>query len=233
MGGLFVGRLPPMIALAENQKEGSLSTRFVSMLPSIRGQLRYAFRYETPEEREELMAEALADCWLAFVRLVERGADDVAFATPLAQFAIKHIRSGRQVGCRLNKDDVSSTYAQRARDFTVERLDYFDLQEETWQESLLEDRTAGPAEIAAMRIDFSAWLLTLSETHRKIAKVLATGESTKSVAEMFQLSHGRISQLRNELHDAWRRFQGELNEVVGKRPSRTKNSVVRELSLSN
>jgi hypothetical protein len=38
---------------------------------------------------------------------------------------------------------------------------------------------------------------------------LASGEPTSRVAKMFRVSDGRISQLRRELHSAWKKFQGE------------------------
>jgi hypothetical protein len=47
---------------------------------------------------------------------------------------------------------------------------------------VVEDRNAGPAEVAATRIDFSDWLATLPERNRRIAETLATGECTSSVA---------------------------------------------------
>ena len=91
----------------------------------------------------------------------------------------------------------------------VKRLDHYSEQEETWQEVLVEDRHTTPAEVARVRIDFRAWLSTLSRRDRKIALTLADGETTGTTARKFSLCDGRISQLRGELHDSWREFQGE------------------------
>ena len=112
----------------------SYSVTFLSLLPAIREQARFAFRTEKPELRQELIAEVIANCWVAFVRLVERGLLEVIYPTPLAQYAIKQVRDGRRVGCRLNVRDVSSEYAQRAKHFTVERLDRFDERRGEWKE---------------------------------------------------------------------------------------------------
>ena len=70
-----------------------------------------------------------------------------------------------------------------------------------WQEVLVEDRRAsGPAEIAACRIDSSAWLASLPDRNRDIAEqLLATSESTTAAARQFGLTAGRVSQLRREL----------------------------------
>jgi len=59
-------------------------------------------------------------------------------------------------------------------------------------------------------MDVRAWFATLSRRTRQIAKDLAYGFSTSEVAKKHGVTAGRISQLRRELHDAWRVFQGEL-----------------------
>ena len=73
----------------------------------------------------------------------------------------------------------------------------------------MEDRHAGPAEVATTKIDFTEWLKSLPARLRRITKLLATGEKTSIVAEKFGVSAGRISQLRKELAQAWKKFQGE------------------------
>ena len=88
-------------------------------------------------------------------------------------------------------------------------MDKFDQQQEAWLEVLVEDRRAGPAEVAATRIDFSAWLRCLPRRLRKIASFLAGGENTTAAAKRFRLSPGRVSQIRQELLQNWRRFQGD------------------------
>jgi transposase-like protein len=54
---------------------------------------------------------------------------------------------------------------------------------------------------------------------RKIALALASGETTKAVAKMFDLSPARISQLRAWLKKSWEEFQGEAD--TGGRPQPT------------
>jgi len=183
--------------------------KFLALLPTIRDQTRFAFRSEPPERRQDLIAEAIANCWVAFVRLVERGLIDVVYPTPLAQFAIRQVRDGRRVGAKLNARDVSSEHAQRLKRFIVERLDRYDDENGEWQEVVVEDRHVGPAETAAARIDIADWFASLPRKKRHIAATLASGESTKRAARRFRVSPGRISQLRRELHDDWQQYQGE------------------------
>ena len=133
----------------------------------------------------------------------------MAYASALARFGVAQTRDGRKVGGRLNVHDVSSVYCQREKGITLEQLDKFDKEEEAWQEVLVEDRHAGPAEVAVTRIDFSTWLQLLPRRLRKIATFLAGGETTTAAAKRFRVSQGRISQIRKELFLAWHRFQGE------------------------
>ena len=67
-------------------------------------------------------------------------------------------------------------------------------EEEAWAEISVEDKHAGPAETAIVRIDFSTWLQLLPRRLRKIAMFLANGETTTAAAKRFGVSQGRISK---------------------------------------
>jgi hypothetical protein len=116
---------------------------------------------------------------------------------------------GRQVSCKLNGRDLLSRYAQQKQGFQVERLDRYDTEEQGWQETVVEDRHAGPDLVAATRIDFADFLNTLANKQRKIANFLANGETTKAAARKFRLTAGRVSQVRRELKQAWEAFVGD------------------------
>ena len=175
---------------------------FLAMLPSIQRQARRAFSGHSAHDREEAAAAVLALALAAYVRLVELGKPEMAYATVLAEYAVRHYRAGRCVGCRLNCRDVASPACQRRRGFAVESHG-------DWELTVIEDRRATPAELAALRVDFGDWLVTLSPRDRKLVNVLATGEPTSAVASMFRVTAGRVSQLRRELFHSWRRFMGE------------------------
>jgi hypothetical protein len=182
--------------------------RFLEMLPKIRRRAEFAFRCLPAEQREEQVQEAVANAYVAFVRLVDRGRADAAFATPLANFAIRRVLATRLVGSGLSADDVLSR-ASYGSGIVVESLDSIDEAQNKWRAALIEDRRAGPAEIAAARIDLAAWFRSLPSRNRRIAESLAVGESTCGVARQFSLSSGRISQLRGELEASWRAYQGQ------------------------
>jgi hypothetical protein len=201
-----------MVIIAKRHRNRASRTchaDFERILPQIREQARLAFRYAQPELKEELIAEVVANTFCAYQRLVERGKAHLAYATPLAQYAIKQIRCGRRVGSKLNNRDISSRYAQLCNGITVERLNGFDPEEGEWHDTLVEDRRAGPADTAAARIDVATWFRSLRPRDRRIAQTLATGETTRATARKFGVTDGRVSQLRRELEASWSLFQGE------------------------
>ena len=201
-----------MIAFTKKQNRQSHDShqqQFLVMLPRIRRRAMVAFGHLGPEARDELAAEVVANAYCAFVRLAERGKADIAYAVPLAIFAIRQVREGRRVGSKRNIRDVTSPYAQHKKGITVESLDQGGNDEPDWREIVVEDRHAGPDEVASTRIDFSEWLRSMPQRTRRIATTLATGETTGDVAQRFQVSSSRISQLRRELMQSWDQFQSE------------------------
>ena len=184
-------------------------TKFERMLPLIERKAAHAFPKVRRDVREELVAEVIANVFCAFARLVERGCESKAFATPLTDFAIRQVRAGRRVAGSPSSRDVMFRLRRADSDLAVQRLFMHSRENDSWHEIVVEDRRAGPAEVAATRIDFGDWLGLLSKRDRRIATTLATGETTSRVAKKFGLSPGRISQLRREFHDSWLEFHRE------------------------
>ena len=142
-------------------------------------------------------------------RLADRGKLHRAFATPLADFAIRQIRAGRRVGGRLNVRDVTSRHCQLRKHVCMQRLDRYNWRKHEWREIVVEDRHAGPDHVVMVRLDFAAWLGSLPTRNRRIAEMLAGGAAGKDVARRFGISPGRVSQLRGELREHWQCFRGE------------------------
>jgi hypothetical protein len=182
---------------------------FMAMVPTIATHARIAFRDLNVDACEEAVQEVICNACCAFARLVKLNKTDVAYPSALARFGVAQTRDGRKVGGKLNNRDVSSEYCQRQKDVIVERLDKFDREVDAWKEVIVEDKHAGPAEVAATRIDFTAWLQALPRRLRRIATFLANSETTTAAARRFRVSQGRISQIRKELYLAWHRFQGD------------------------
>jgi hypothetical protein len=195
--------------------------QFLDMLPRICSQARRAFRQLRPEHQDELVQEVVANAYCQFVRLVRRGKSELAFATPLASFAIRQVIAGRRVADKPRLRDVLSPQARSVDGIIVERLDVFDEQQCEWRQVLVEDRHATPADIAAARIDVAAWLCSLSVRNRRIAKTLAMGETTTDAAGQFGVSRARISQLREELKTSWEKFHERGQQHAGQAAQRS------------
>jgi hypothetical protein len=188
--------------------------KFLAMLPRIRRRAAYYLRRLPRKDRAEAIEEVVARAFVNYVRLIERGKAELAFAGPLARYGAYQYLSGRRVGNRMNGQDVTSDYCRQKTKVSLEQLNHFDTPTDEWQEILVEDKHSGPAEVATTRIDFSAWLESLPVRTRHVAETLATGEGTSHVARMFDCSASRISQLRRELHQAWSTFTGEAAAVT-------------------
>ena len=182
---------------------------FLAMLPIVQEYARRAFRHLKGDEREDAVEEVIANVLVAYVRLVELKNTGVAHPTVLTRYAIVQVCDGRRVGNHLNVHEVLSQYAQRTKDFTVQRLDRFDKEDGEWMEAVVEDHRTPVADQAAFRIDFPAWLAIHPRRDRRIAETLAAGHSTNETARRFHVSPGRVSQKRRELQVSWQRFHGE------------------------
>jgi len=179
------------------------------MVPTIMRYARRAFRDTSEELREDLIEEAIANCLVAYVRLVERGKEDLAYPTVLAMFAIKQIKDGRRVGKRINSRDLYDQHAQIKGAYQLRHLGSPGDFRGGWKEHLIDNRRTPVPDQVAFRIDFPAWLNTLSARDRRITNELATGERPGDVAREFGVSPGRVSQLRRELQRSWEEFIGD------------------------
>jgi DNA-directed RNA polymerase sigma subunit (sigma70/sigma32) len=56
------------------------------------------------------------------------------------------------------------------------------------------------------RLDFKDWLRSLTPRERRIIRAMARNERTKDLSRQFEVSPGRISQMRREFKEGWERF---------------------------
>ena len=148
------------------------------MLPASARHARTAFRSRRGDERDDLIQEVIANTAVAFLRLVQLGKQQVAYALVPARYGVAQVIDGRRVGNRLRIGNVLSSYCPRKMGLVVERLDKFEDDDRAWQEIVVDHRTATPADIARVRIDFDEWLTTLSRRNRRTAEPLAVGNRT-------------------------------------------------------
>ena len=199
----------------------SWQSSFLQVLPAVQQHAQIRFRRLTADRREEAIQEAIdSDCEI-YQLAVEQVKLKVVRPGSLADFAVRHVRTGRHVGGSQNAArDVMSPSCQRRYGIEVVSLDHHrvsaGLRDGTdgWKKIAVEDRKANIPDLSAFRIDFTQWLRTLTRRDRSIISALTSGETTKAVAEQFGLSEGRVSQLRRKFEKLWRLFQGEAEEAA-------------------
>ena len=98
---------------------------FLKWLPRIRTAAAIAFRHVRGQDRDDLIAETVANAYVAMAALADRNALTSHFPSVLSRFAISQIKDGRRVDNRSNVREVLSEYSQKHKGFTVDRLDHF------------------------------------------------------------------------------------------------------------
>jgi hypothetical protein len=202
-----------------------LHARFLSILPRIQTHAEIHFRHlRCPGRREDAIAEVVALAWKWFLRLTQQEKDVGEFVSAVADFAVRHVRSGRKLCGQQRSKDAMSPVAQRRHGFRVEPLTQPTRQghdglfsdphgqdtRDAFEERLRDNTVTPPEEQAAFRIDYPVWLSQLGGRNRRIALDMALDHSTRELAARHRLSQGRISQLRREFHLDWRWFHGEV-----------------------
>ena len=203
---------------------GSLQAAFLSILPRIELHARLYFRHlRCPQRQDDAVQETLALAWRWFVRLVERGKDPLTFPTVLAAYAARAVRCGRRLCGQGGGKDVLSPLARQRHGFAVEGLPCSvraahderygvaggQRRQDAWEERLRDNTQTPVPEQVAFRLDFPAWLDSLTPRERRLVGEMANSERTLDLSQRFDVSPARISQLRRELHADWRRFLGD------------------------
>jgi DNA-directed RNA polymerase specialized sigma24 family protein len=203
---------------------------FTAHLPAIENATRYAFRRRLRrQEYEDVLAEAIAACWSAWVGLISRGRDPLEVGVcGIASQAVRYVRNGRRLargrnGGGRHKMDIYHGRAQVLGGYKVisydtgpaERSDYGPA---AWKEVLIADRRTTPADVACARLDFQSWLSSLPERRRRTAELLAQGYGTGEVAREVGVTAPAIAQARAALARSWSEFQGERGPGGDRRP---------------
>jgi hypothetical protein len=201
-----------------------LHAAFLSILPRIERHARLYFRHlRCPQRQDDAVAETVALAWRWFVRLVERGKDPLSFPTVLAAYAARAVRCGRRLCGQRSGKDVLSPLARQRHGFAVEGLPNSvraahderygvpggQRRQDAWEERLRDNTQTPVPEQVAFRLDFPAWLDSLTPRERRLVGEMANSERTLDLSRRFDVSPARISQLRRELHADWRRFLGD------------------------
>jgi hypothetical protein len=201
-----------------------LEDAFLALLPHIETHGRIYFRHiQCPSQKADAIQEMRALGWKWLVRLHERGKDPSCFLRAFVTYLARAVNSGRRLAGKAKARDVLNPICQKRRGFKVEYLPTSfragqehlyasplgqELQDEL--EERLCDNTITPVpDQVCFRIDFPAWLKTLTLRERRMVRRMLRNERTTDLSKRFKVTPGRISQMRRELHDDWQRFCGD------------------------
>jgi hypothetical protein len=159
--------------------------------------------------------------------LHERAKDPSNFLMAFTTYLARAVNCGRRLAGTAKAKDVLNPRTQKRRGFKVEYLPTCirsgqehlyasplgqELQDEL--EERLQDNTITPVfDQVQFRLDFRAWLKTLTPRERRMVRGMMRNERTMDLSKKFEVSPGRISQMRRELHDDWLRFLGERDQT--------------------
>jgi hypothetical protein len=194
--------------------------QFTAHLPAVVNATRYAFRSRKLRRHdfEDILAEAIAACWSAWVGLISRGRDPLEVGVcGIANQAVRYVRSGRRIANRSGGRgamDVFHRKAQKALGFRVFNSGGVEETIEGADHGVWINRCT-PAAEACFRVDYAEWLEDLAPRRRRTAELLAAGHGTLDVAREVGVTAAAISQARTALCESWRRFQGERRSACG------------------
>jgi hypothetical protein len=204
-----------------------LHAAFLLILPSVELHGRIYFRHvRCPHKKADAIQEMRALAWKWFLRLHQRGRDPADFLTGFVTLLARAVNSGRRLAGMARAKDVLNAATQRRNGFHVERLPsstqasherlYAEVHGQELHdafEECLRDNTITPViDQVIFRIDWPAWLRTLTGRQRRLIRAMAQNERTLDLSKEFEVSPARISQLRREFHGGWQRFCGECQE---------------------
>jgi len=170
--------------------------------PVVERHAKIVFRFlrRFGDDRDEAVADCMAHAWQGYTSAVRVGKQPWTFPTMLATFAARKTRMRRKVGKPIKSSDVYN--AAKSHRLALNRL----ADNPGGQEPVADAKGTPVPEQVAFRLDFAAWLSTLSPRNRLIVRSLPLAESAQKVAEQFGLTPGRLTQLRQEFMSSWLRF---------------------------
>jgi hypothetical protein len=201
-----------------------LHAAFLALLPKFETHARICFRsIPCPARRADRVAETLGLAWKWYQRLAERGKDVSRFPMAFIAFVAQAVKRGRRVCGQERPHEVFSPVAQQWHDFAVEALPACTRRSpeslyglvhgqqdlDAYEERLQDNHVTPPPDAAAFRIDFPQFLAGLSDRDRQLAMFLSLGHRASQAATKFQLTPGRVTQLRQRWCQAWYSGHGE------------------------
>jgi hypothetical protein len=214
-----------MVAPGSSAHLAHLQAAFLAILPRIERHGQIYFRHLRPHKKADAIQEMRALAWKWFLRLHQLGKDPTEFVTTFCTLLARAVNSGRRLAGMAKAKDAMNPATQRRHSFRVEplpnstRTSHERLYASPVGQALLDafeerlrDNTVTPVpEQVQFRLDFPAWLRTLTARERRLIRAMSRNERTLDLSKEFELSPARISQLRREFWLDWHRFLGDLD----------------------
>jgi hypothetical protein len=211
--------------VANNGTPEPVHADFLAILPHLERFGRLYFRHlRCRHQRAECLQEMRSLGWRWFIRLVQRGKNPADFLKTFVVLLARAVKCGRRVTGLQKAKDVMNPTTQRRHGFEVEALDSSTAARidhlysapngqnlhDAFEERLRDNTVTPIPDQVQFRIDWPKWLSTLTPRERRIIRMLARDERTRDVADQFEISAGRVSQLRRDFFNGWNHFCGEL-----------------------
>lgn len=161
------------------------SSREATAMAIARSLARKRFKYDP--DREAKISDAMSIAWE-----FAQDASENATENSIAWYAVKRVLAGRN----FSQSERSIDNPRDARRPLAAQREYI-------RPEVVSRPGDDPAEIVCFWMTFLPWLESMSPRTRRIAIAMILGDRTQSIAEQFQLSPGRVSQLRRELKEEW------------------------------
>ena len=197
---------------------------FLALLPRLQTHAQIQFRFiACRDQRADKISEVVALAWKWYVRLIEQGKDIKQFPMVFIYLVVKAVRSGRRLAGAEKAKDVMNPMTQRRHGFAVKSLPLRTRQTrqsiygsvrgqrdlDAFEERLKDNTVTPPPIAAAFRIDFPEFLDHLTDRDRAMATFLAQEHPATMAAERFDVTPGRVTQLRQRWRREWQVLQGE------------------------
>ncbi len=144
-------------------------------------------RFAGQHDKEQRVLDALSVAWEIW-----RNAPNDATPSTIARYAVLSSAADRHI----SKTSKSADSKGRMKRSGATRDHQFDINN-------VGDDHNDPSRIVAFRIDFSQWLASLKERDRRVAEMLARGDTTSEVANELGCTLGNVSQLKAKLATSW------------------------------
>ena len=163
---------------------------FLLILPEVGRLLRWCFRYEGVEKREELVQDALCRAWQMYTAAYLRGKKLRAHG--LAWYAWLGAKSGRRF-CWESKRSVGQWES-------LNGMDLDELLAADWHERW------PVADAVAFRLDWSEFVCRCSAQDARAVGLLALGHKRSEAAAMLGVSPAWVTQHMGRVHENWQEF---------------------------